>query len=293
MSEALRFAFATLRTATPLLYASAGGCLSERGGIVNIALEGLLLGGAFASISAAAVTGSATAGVLAAVLAGAALASVHALVTIRWKVDQIVSGVALNLLATGLTKLCLELQFHSASNSAKVDAAAVPDFLVEQGGIDLLTLGAILAPVLAHLLLERTRFGLRLRATGEHPEAAATLGIPVGRVRAAGVLLSGATAALGGAWLAYGQHQFVADMTGGRGFIALAAVIFGGWRPLRALGACLLFGALEALSIRLEGDPAFRSYHELVEVLPYVVTLVVLATAFLRSRAPAALGKPT
>jgi simple sugar transport system permease protein len=293
VSDAVSLAFATLRTATPLLYASSGGCVSERGGIVNIALEGMLLVGAFASISAAAVTGSPIAGVAAAVLAGVALAGIHAAVTIHWKIDQIVSGVALNLLATGLTKLCLALQFGSASNSGRVAAAEVPNYMVERGGIDLLALGALLAPFVAHVLLERTRFGLRLRAAGEHPDAATTLGIPVGRVRAAGVLVSGALASLGGAWLAYGQHQFVADMSGGRGFIALAAVIFGGWKPLRALLACLLFGGLEAWTFRLEGDPSFRDFHELVEVLPYVATLLLLATAVLRSRAPAALGKPT
>ena len=291
MSDAVSFGLATLRTATPLLYAASGGCVCERGGIVNIALEGMLLTGAFASISAAAVTGSATLGIAAAVLAGVAFAGIHAAVTIKWKVDQIVSGVALNLLATGLTKLCLALQFGSASNSGSVPAAAVPTFLVEYGGIDLLALGALLAPVLAYVLLEHTRFGLRLRAAGEHPEAAKTLGISVAGVRTAGVLVSGALAALGGAWLSYGQHQFVADMSGGRGFIALAAVIFGGWKPLRALFACLLFGGLEALTFRLEGHPSFRDFHELVEMLPYVATLVVLATAVLRSRAPAALGK--
>jgi simple sugar transport system permease protein len=291
VSDLVSYGFATLRTATPLLYAAAGGCICERGGIVNIALEGLLLGGAFASISAAALTGSATAGVVAAVLAGVALAGIHAAVTIRWKVDQIVSGVALNLLAAGLTRFCLQLQFGSASNSGSIVGAAVPVFLVERGGIDVLSVGALIAPLFAYVLLEHTRFGLRLRAAGEHPEAATTLGVSVARVRTAGVLASGALAALGGVWLAYGQHQFVTDMTSGRGFVALAAVIAGGWRPLRALVACLLFGALEALTFRLEGHPSFRDFHELVEVLPYVATLIVLATAVLRSRAPAALGK--
>jgi len=230
-------------------------------------------------------------GIAAAVVAGMALAGIHAAVTIRWKVDQIVSGVAINLLAVGLTKLCLALQFGSASNSGAVAAARLPAFLVERGGIDALALVALAMPLFAHVLLEHTRFGLRLRAAGEHPEAATTLGVSVARVRAKGVLLSGALAALGGVWLAYGQHQFVADMTGGRGFVALAAVIAGGWRPLRTLVACLLFGGLEALAFRLEGHPSFRDYHELVEVLPYFVTLVVLASAVLRSRAPAALGK--
>lgn len=282
----LGFLATTLRAATPLLLASTGGVLSERGGIVNIALEGLLLAGAFASVSAAALTGSALGGLGAAVGAGMALALVHAVVTIRFRVDQIVSGVALNLLAVGLTRFLVQLQFGSTSNSQTVDAAALPQW----HGIDPLVVLALSVPLAAHALLERTPFGLRLRAVGDHPEAAATLGVHVGRVRAAGVLLSGALAGLGGAWLAFDQRQFVAEMSAGRGFIALAAVIFGGWRPRAAAVACLVFGALEALEIELEGSVP-RELGHFVRMIPYVAVIVILAGAVGRVRAPAALGR--
>jgi simple sugar transport system permease protein len=290
LADLSSLAFATLRTSTPLLFAAAGGAICERGGIVNVALEGMLLVGAFSAIAFAQLTGSTTAGVIAAVVCGIAFAAIHALATIRYAVNQIVSGVALNLLATGLTKLLMSIQFEGrTSNSGTVAAADLPHF----GGIDPLVLVALAAPFLAHFLLERTSFGLRLRAAGENPAAAASLGIPVGRVRTMGVLLSGGFAALGGVYLSYDQHQFVADMTAGRGFMALAAVIFGGWRPLRALVACLIFGGLEALQIFLQTKLSadFRAWQEFVEVLPYVATLVLLATAVQRARAPAALGR--
>ncbi len=286
-SEVFALAGATARYATPLLFAASGGAISERGGIVNIALEGLLLGGAYAAVAGAFVTGSTFGGIAIALGAGAALAAIHALVTIRFRVNQIVSGVALNLLAAGLTKLLLKIQFGSASNSSAVDAASLT-----LGGMNPLILGAFLSPFLAHAILERTTFGLRLRAAGEHPEAAVSLGIRVGWVRAAGVVLSGLFAALGGVYLSYDLHQFSADMSAGRGFLALAAVIFGGWRPLRAMLACLLFAGLEAGGDRLQASyEVFRETPELVQVLPYAATLLVLAVTARSARAPAALGK--
>src|SRR5579872_5692561 len=287
MSEVFALASATARYATPLLFAASGGAISERGGIVNIALEGLLLGGAYAAVAGASVTDSTVGGLAFALGAGAALAALHALVTIRFRVNQIVSGVALNLLAAGLTKLLLQIQFHSASNSTVVDAAAL-----SWGSINPLIVAAFASPFLAHAILERTTFGLRLRAAGEHPEAAVSLGIRVGWVRAAGVVLSGLFASLGGVYLSYDLHQFSANMTNGRGFMALAAVIFGGWRPLRALLACLLFAGLEAGGDRLQASyEVFRETPELVQVLPYAATLLVLAVTARSARAPAALGK--
>jgi simple sugar transport system permease protein len=282
------FVSGTLRAATPLLFASTGGVLSERGGIVNIALEGFLLAGAFASVAAAGLPGGPLAGLAAAALTGAALAAIHALVTIRFKVDQIVSGVALNLLAVGATRFLLQLQFHSASNSGRVEAAGMPEWL----GSWPLVLLAILTPTAAHFLLEATPFGLRLRAVGDHPQAAATAGVGVSWVRAVGVLLSGALAGLGGAWLAFDQHQFVAEMSGGRGFIALAAVIFGGWRPRPAAIACLLFGGLDAFQVELQThDVLPREWGNLVQMVPYVAVIAILAGAAGRTRAPAALGR--
>lgn len=280
------FALSTVRYATPLLFAASGGAISERGGIVNIALEGFLLAGAFAAIAGAALTSSGALGVVFALGSGLALALIHALVTIKWKVNQIVSGVSINLLAAGLTKLLLKIQFDSSSSSATIEAAHLP------GGTAPLLVLALLAPFAVHFLLESTTFGLRLRAAGEHPEAAQSLGISVGWVRTWGVLLSGLFASLGGVYLAYDIKQFTANMSNGRGFMALAAVIFGGWRPRRALLACLLFGGLEAVADRLQATSTFfRETPELAGAFPFVATLIVLATTVRSARAPAALGK--
>ncbi|HZM16036.1 MAG TPA: ABC transporter permease [Candidatus Krumholzibacteria bacterium] len=297
---------ATLRIAVPYVFAALGGFYSERSGVINIALEGMLLTGAFACVVAAhaaesAGLGGAVAGWLgvgAACVAGGGLGALHALICVRFGANQIVSGLGLNLLAMGATKFLLTLVFGSSANSERI--AGIPSW--DLPGLASwsvtrvlfctpLVLLAVLAVVVSQLLFRRTVFGLRLHATGEHPEAALSLGVPVVRLRWTGVVLSGALAALGGAWLALEQHQFTAGMSSGRGFIALAALIFGKWTPRGAALACLLFAAAEAVQIQLQGG-ALGIPTQFLQMLPYVVTMVALAGVIGRSRPPAALGRP-
>lgn len=296
MDELLLFLAATVRISVPYTLAALGATFSERGGVINIALEGILLHGALAYTLAAFWTGDPWAGLVAAVLAGALTAWLHAEVTIRGRADQITSGLGINLLAVGLTKFVLKEVFQSSSNSSRV--AGLPQW--SWGGLgDVPLLGTVLGTPLVlltgalviggHLLLFRTPFGMRLRSVGEHPEAAASLGLPVTRLRAAGVMLSGCLAGLGGAWLASEQHSFTDGMTGGRGYIALAAMIVGRWTPLGAAAACLLFGTAEALQIRLQGT-AFPN--ELLQMLPYLATMVVLAGFIGRATPPRSVGVP-
>jgi len=286
---ALALLLGTLRTATPLLLAGLGGMFSERGGVVNIALEGILLVGAFAAAAATAFTGSATIGLMAALFAGMLLALLHALATLWIGVDQIVSGVALNLLALGLTEFLMWVFFGSGSNSPRLEFGGPSGFwgrfFTE---LPPLTLCALAAVPLSALLLFRTGFGLRLRSVGEHPEAAASLGISVLRMRLWGVLLSGALAGLGGAFLSLNAHYFVKNMSAGRGFIALAALIFGKWKPWGLLVATLLFGFAEALQGHLHVPWLPVRF---VQMLPYLLTMIALVGVIGKSRAPAALGK--
>lgn len=295
MTEALLFAAAALRISVPYALAAMGASLSERGGVICIALEGLMLNGAFAYVAGAHATGSAWLGLLAALAAGVLTAALHAVVTIRFRADQITSGIGINLLAAGLTRFLLQRLFHSSSNSPRV--AGLPELpigplgaLPGVGGLlvsPLVWITLLAVPFVAWVLF-RSTFGLRLRATGEHPEAVAALGLSVERLRVAGVLGCGALAALGGAWLASEQHSFTDGMTGGRGYIALAAMIVGKWHPVGAAAACLLFGAAEAAQISLQGS-AFPS--ELLQALPYVVTMAALAGFIGRATPPRSLGR--
>jgi simple sugar transport system permease protein len=289
----LAFLAQTLRIAVPYLLAAAGGVMSERSGLIGLTLEGYMLGGAFCAALGAYAGGSPWVGVIAAVAGGAALAWLYAVSSIRFKADQVVVGIAINLLAIGLTRFFLRLVFDSSSNSPRVSG-----FDVRGGGAGwfalvqnpLIWIGLAIIPITAWVLY-RTPFGLRVRAVGEHPTAAASVGVPVARVRYLAVLLSGVFAGLGGAYLALDQHQFTDNMTAGRGFIALAATIFGRWDPVRAGLACLLFAAAETLQIRLQGSNAIPS--QFVEMIPYLLTIIALAGVVGRAVAPAALGKVT
>jgi simple sugar transport system permease protein len=291
----LAFVAAILRISMPYVLAALGGTFSERAGVINIALEGLLIAGAFAATVAGQQGQSVLLGVAAGVAAGVAFAGLYALCVLRLSADQIVCGVALNLLADGLSRFLLKTLYGSSSNSPRVDAFGR---LLHAGSplVAALTHPLVWATVAlvaaSHLLFARTRFGLRLRAVGEHPEACASLGVSPRRVRLAAVLCAGALAGMGGAWMAIDQRQFVAGMTSGRGYIALAAMIFGGWRPAWAAAAGVLFGAAEALQIALStagvGLPDW-----LVQMVPYAVTVLVLSGLSRRARrAPAALGRP-
>ena len=291
---------AALRMATPLILTALGGLFSERSGVINIALEGILLTGAFASVLATYYTGDPWAGALAGVLAGMLVSLLHAVVSIVFRADQIVSGVAINLLAAGATQFLTWIIWGSSANSPAVAGMAhwrLPEawgplargLNAVIGHYPPLVYVALAGVFVAHVTLWRTPFGLRLRATGEHPEAVDTLGVNVHRMRFSGVLLSGALAGLGGAFLALNTHQFVKNMSAGRGFIALAAMIFGKWNPVGALGACLLFGYAEAVQMGLQGRQVPTQF---VQMIPYVLTMVALVGVIGRARPPAAIGKP-
>jgi simple sugar transport system permease protein len=290
---------AMLRFATPLLFGALGGVVSERAGVVNVGLEGMMLIGAFFGIWGADVTGSWIGGLAVGMAAGAVTGLVHAAFAVTLRADQIVSGMALNLLALGVTGY---LFIDTYGDEGTPDGLPeVPDLHLPIGWIPfigdaldqlnlMVWLGLVLVPVLT-VLIFRTPLGLRLRSVGENPLAADTAGISVPRVRYLAVVGSGVLAALGGAFLSIGfVHSFGQNMTAGRGFIALAAMIFGRWHPVGALGACLLFGFSSALAQRL---PAFSpSTATLMQALPYVLTLVAVAGVVGRSRPPAADGIP-
>jgi simple sugar transport system permease protein len=294
--ELLLFLSSTFRISVPYALAAAGASFSERGGVINIGLEGILLHGALAYTLAAYATGNPWAGVLAAAAAGVLTGLLHALVTIRFRADQITSGLGINLLAVGLTKFVLKEVFHSSSNSSRVEGLPswswfglgdLPLLGTLIGNpLVLITLGLV---ILGQWVMFRTPFGLRLRSVGEHPEAAATLGLSVTGLRTLGVAISGMMAGLGGAWLASEQHSFTDGMTAGRGYIAIAAMIVGKWTPLGGAAACLLFGAAEALQIRLQGS-GFPS--EVLQTLPYVATMVALAGFIGRAVPPRSIGVP-
>ena len=276
-----------IRIAIPYLFAASGGVVAERAGIVSLTLEGFMLSGAFAAVLGVNYTGSPWVGVLTGILGGLVFAVIHAVATIRYRADQIVVGVAINLMAIGITRFLLKLFFDSSSNSPRVAGFGGN---INMAGFDnpLLWLGLIV-PVAVAYMVYRTPFGLRIRAAGEHPDAAESVGVSVKRVRYVAVAISGMLAGLGGVYLALDQHQFTDQMTAGRGFIALSAVIFGRWDPIRAALACLLFAAAETLQIQLQGSHAIAS--QFIEMIPYVLTIVALAGVVGRAVPPAALGK--
>jgi simple sugar transport system permease protein len=289
-----------LRFATPLIFGAMGGIVSERSGVINIGLEGMMLTGAFFGIFGADLTGSWFLGILTGVAAGALMGLVHAFVSIQLRADQVVSGTGINIIALGITGYVFI--YHYGDQGTPSDISRVPNvtlpgiqdisFVGEAiGNLSLLTWVALLLVPLLTLFLFRTRGGLRLRSIGEKPRAADSLGLPVLRTRYLAVTASGALAALGGVFLSIALlGSFNENMTAGRGFIALAAVIFGGWRPWGALAGALLFGFSTALAQRL---PAFsESTAVLFQALPYVLTLVVVAGVIGRSRPPAAVGVP-
>ena len=291
---------AMLRFATPLVFAAMGGMLCERSGVINIGLEGMMLMGAFFGIFAADQAGSWFVGALAGMAAGGVLSIVHAVFSIALRADQVVSGFAVNFLALGITGYVFIA--HYGDQGTPGDVPRVPELslpLIEDldffgtaiGSASVLTWVALLLVPLLALYLFRTASGLRLRSVGEKPRAADSVGVPVLRTRYLAVISSGLLAGLGGVYLSVGLvGSFNENMTDGRGFIALAAVIFGSWRPGGALAAALLFGFSSAVAQRL---PAFsESLAVLFQALPYVLVLIVVAGLIGRSRPPAAIGVP-
>ena len=284
----------TVRMTIPYACASLGGVVSERSGVTNIALEGILLASALAAVATEHATGSAAAGVLAGVVCGAVTGLFHGLLVVRGRIDAIISGLAINLVAAGGTRFVLRALYGSSSNSPSVEGVRLLEGagLLVQTLLDPFVVLTAVATVLVSVMLQRTRFGLRLRACGEDPSAALSVGIDVTSTRIVAVTLGAAICGLGGAALAFELHQFQSGMTAGRGFIALAGVIIAGWRPGRALLACLAFASLDALQIVLQGQTRLPS--QVFAVLPYVATLVALVLVSRRSsgaRAPAGIGK--
>ena len=276
--------------APPLVFAALGGVLSERAGVVNIGLEGMMRFGAFAAAAGAIFSGSPWVGVACGALAGAAAAGVHALLSLRFRADQAVSGIALSLVALGLVTYLLQAVFGSAGVSPPSPALSRDRF-----GHSALTYAALAVPVLFHLWLAHTPAGLRVRAIGEHPRAAATLGIRVLPLRALCVAGSGVLAGIGGATLSVGiVGQFDARMPAGQGFMALAAMVFGKWTPLGAAAAAFFFAAADALQRQLSFSlrAADLRLEGIFLALPYALTLLVLASGVGRTRAPAADGVP-
>jgi simple sugar transport system permease protein len=302
---------AALRMATPLALAAIGGTICERSGVVNIALEGIMLTGAFFGTVVVLATGSPWLGVLAAVLAGGVIAAVHAFASINLRADQVVSGTAINLLALGVTGFLMEVWYGHPGTTEGIkvlrpvfgfDSPGGGGFVSEIwhwiNGIFLshtpIVYLAIIIAVVAQWAMFRTRWGLRLRALGEHPRAVETVGVNVYRGRWVAVLMSGALGGLAGANLTIEQvGSFTENMTNGRGFIALAANIFGRWTPVGSYLASLLFGFADALQIKMQ---ILRGVIDIPPqffyMLPYLLTVIVLAGVIGRAVGPAAVGQP-
>ncbi len=298
---------ATLRAATPLTFAAIGGMFSERSGVVNIGLEGMMLMGAFFGAWGADRTGTWVGGLAIAMLAGGALALVHAFFAIHLRADQIVGGTAINFLALGITGYLFNKIY--ATNGTPGNLSSIPDIRIaflrhipphglgsflenSFGQLNLMIWLMFVLLIVSYVVMFRTPIGLRIRSVGEHPRAADTVGISVYGVRYGAVVLSGVLAALGGAYLSIGfLGSFTENMTAGRGFIALAALIFGRWRPFGAFGAALLFGFSSAIARTLP-DAYHAPWATLFEALPYVLTLIAVAGVIGRSIPPAAVGRP-
>lgn len=291
MSELFTIALllSTVRLATPLILAAIGGMFSERSGVINIALEGMMLAGAFTAAAVTYAAGNPYAGLLAGMAAGGAIAAIHAVACIRYRADQVVTGTAINILMIGVPGFLSGAFFLSSGSTPQIPQENLIPYLP-------IAIAFLLIPA-GWYVLYKTPFGLRLRSVGENPEAADAAGVQVARMRYWGVLLSGVLAGIGGAYLSIGQSSlFTRNMTSGRGFIALAALIFGKWRPVQTMLACLLFGFTEAVTIQMQGVVKLPSGEDIpvqfIHMVPYVLTIIVLAGFIGQSRPPRALGIP-
>ena len=311
MDEALAGALiaSTLRIATPLVFGALAGLVSERAGVIDIGLEGKMLFAAFAAAAAGAVFGSTAVALLFAVAVAVGLSWLHGFACVSHRGDQVVSGMAIDIIAAGLTIVLGIAWFHQGGQTPPVGdavriqpvwpgARAALGSLVGEGflGHNALVYVAVAAVFGVRWLLYRTRFGLRLRAVGENAQMVDAAGVSVARMRYAALTLNGVLCGLAGSYLVLAQNaSFSPNMTAGRGYMALAAMIFGKWRPLPAFGACLLFGFLDAVAIRLQGAslPGLGEVPvQLVQALPYLLTVVLLAGFVGRTVAPGALGRP-
>ena len=289
----------TIRLATPLVLAALAGLYSERAGVVDIGLEGKMLGAAFAAAAAASLTLSPWAGLAAAILAAVALAMVHGWASITPHGNQVVSGTALNILVAGLAPPLALAWFQEGGNTPALPDAARFQSLFRGipvvGGHSVLVYAAAVAVPVTAFVLYRTRFGLRLRAVGENPHAVDTAGISVAFLRYRALVCTGVLCGLAGAYLSTAQNAgFIRDMTAGRGFLALAALIFGKWRPVPALLACLLFAFADAVQTRLQGTSVGGIVVpvQLIQAVPYILTVLLLAGFVGNARPPKAIGIP-
>lgn len=300
-----QFVASSIRVAIPLALAGLGGVFSERSGVINIGLEGMMLTGAFTAVAVTNFAQNPWVGVLAAILVGILLGLIHAVTCITFKANQIVSGVAINLFASGITVFFSWLLFNETQIMAKMNlpiwglplpnigegSTFVRNIIVMFAHYSPLVYLTIIIFVLAHIVLFKTPFGLRLRSVGEYPEAADTMGVNIIKMRYMAVMASGALAGLAGSFLSLEQaHFFVKEMSGGRGYIALAAMIFGKWTPLGTAGAALLFGVGEALAMRLQGVLAVPV--QFIHMVPYLLAIFVLVGAIGRAIPPRAIGIP-
>lgn len=287
--------FSTIRLATPLIFAALGGLFSERAGVINIALEGLMLAGAFTAAVVTYEVSNPYIGFLAGLASGAFLAAIYAVAVIKFEADQVVTGFAISMLMLGLPAVISARIYDSAGSTQQIAKQfLLPDFY---NRISLASILAFFLVPTCWYVLYKTPFGLRIRAVGENPEAADAAGVSVIRLRYIAVILSGVLAAAGGAYLSIGQSSlFTRGMTAGRGYIALAALILAKWKPVPVLFACLFFGFTEAVSIQMQGVVKLPSGEDIpvqfVQMIPYVLTIIVLAGFIGLSRAPKALGIP-
>lgn len=304
----LSLVFSAIRLATPLVLAALGGLYSERSGVINVALEGLMLAGAFTAAAVTFYAESPWMGLGAAALAAALVAYLIAVACIRFNADAVVTGTGINILFLGLPAVLSGALFLSSGSTPQIPKenllpalyGIAPGFIPPWRvltDVSVLSWLALTIALATGYVLHRTPFGLRLRAVGENPEAAEAAGVRVNRIRYMAVVLSGILAGIGGAYLSIGQSSlFTRNMTAGRGFIALAALIFGKWRPVQTMLACLLFGLAEAVTIQMQGVAKLPSGEDVplqfIQMIPYLVTIVVLAGFIGRSRAPRALGVP-
>jgi ABC-type uncharacterized transport system permease subunit len=301
MEETLTFVTltlaATLRVATPLVLCAMGGLFSEKSGIIDVGLEGKMLMAAFFAAATASLTGSIWAGVGAGIVAAEVMALLHGVACITYRGNQVVSGIALNILAAGLTVVLGTAWFARGGQTPPLgDSERLMPIFFPVARDNILVYAALLSVPFTWWVIARTRFGLRLRAVGEMPLAVDAAGVSVGWLRYRAVLLCGLFAGLAGAYLSMAQNAgFSRDMTAGQGFIALAAIIFGKWRPFPAFGACLIFGLLDAVAIRLQGVsvPGVGEVPvQLIQALPYLLTLFLLAGFIGNAVAPKAAGIP-
>ena len=290
-----------VRLSTPLILAALGGLFSEKGGVVNIALDGIMIFGAFAGAVIAYETANPWYGLIGAMIIGGLIAHVHGIASIRYQADQVVSGTAINLLAIGVPAMLANAFYNSTTVSPNIPLilpiieipiiSSIPYVNTLLGKYSFLVFFAYLAVPVSWYVLFKTSFGLRLRAVGENPEAAATAGVDVYLMRYYGVWLSGMLAGLGGAFLSIAHgSSYVANISAGRGFIALAALIFGRYQPKMILLGCMMFGIADAFQIRVQG--VIPVPVQFVQMFPFVLTMIILAGFMGKAQIPAADGIP-